>query len=163
MLSYLARTLAVAARARIRRDGTLVSQMSRRVGLRQIDLNLHMNQAVYAQEMELSRTAWVIRSGAWADLVARDIKPVVAEQRIIYRRELKPFTRFTLDSRATGIDGKLLTVETHVLVGDRVHAKGIVKLIFIGPEGVLREEAVPGVMQRYLTDPLPVEGWRTTG
>lgn len=160
MLRYLARTLSTAARARIFRDGRLISRTTRRVGLHQIDLNLHMNQAVYAEEMELSRTDWAIRSGAWKRWMAAGVKPVVAEQRIVYRRELEPLQRYTLDSRAVRLDGKLLRFETHLLVGERVHAKGEVALIFVGPGGVVREGALRPLVTPYLAEPLAVEDWR---
>ena len=55
MLSYVARMIPYALRARRRRDGALVSRLERRVQLDEIDFNRHMNQAMYARVMEWGR------------------------------------------------------------------------------------------------------------
>ena len=111
MFGYLARTLPVIVRASLHRDGSLVSRLRRRVRLSEIDPNIHMNQAVFAMVTEYGRTDWVIRSRAWTQWRRAGIRPVVAEQRIIYRRELRAGARYTLDTRATAIEGRLLVVE----------------------------------------------------
>ena len=160
MLGYLARTLPLLIRARSRRGETLASRLARRVRPSEIDLNLHMNPAAYAQVGEVSRTDWVIRSGAWDRWSEAGVRPVVAEQHIVYRRELKPLQRYELDSRAVGFDGRLLCVETHLVVGDRVHARMEVKLIFVGEGGVLSAEAARDACEGLVTEPLEVEGWR---
>ncbi|TNE85080.1 MAG: acyl-CoA thioesterase [Deltaproteobacteria bacterium] len=160
MLAYLARTLPIVVHAQFRQDGSLISRIERRVLPHELDLNLHMNQARYAQVMELSRTDWVLRSGAWDAWRADGVKPVVASQKITYRRELKLGQRYTLESRCLGLDGRLLRFETHVLVGDRVHAMGEVSLIFIGPDGVLDADALSPLVEPYLAEPLEVVDWR---
>jgi len=163
MLGYLARMVPPLLRSRLTVDGRRVSRIERRVHLSEIDLNRHMNQATYAQVMEIGRMDLVMGSGAWADLEGQGLRAVVAEQRIIYRRELKPGQRYLMDTRATGMDGRLLVFETHLLVGDRVHAKGIAKLIFIGEGGVLSAEDSAAACEAYVTDALVVQDWRVVG
>ena len=160
MLGYLLRTMPVLLRARAAPERTLVSHLSRRVALRQVDINRHMNQAAYAEAFEYGRLDWVLRSGAWSRWSEGGVRCVVAEQRIVYRRELKPLARYDLDTRAVRVEGRLLVIEGHVLVGDRVHTLGEVRMIFIGPDGVLKPEAVPPICEGLLTEPLQVEGWR---
>jgi acyl-CoA thioesterase FadM len=160
MLSYLARTLPVAVRASLAKDGRLVSRIQRRVRLAEVDLNGHMNQAAYAQVLELGRTDWVIRSGAWAALRAERINAVVAEQRIVYRRELGPRQRYAIDTRAVAAEGRLLVFESHLLVGERVHAKAEAKLIFVGPDGVLPAAEVEERCAGFLIEPLAVDNWQ---
>lgn len=163
MLAYLARSIPVAVRARLGRDGRLVSRIARRVRLSEIDLNGHMNQAAYAQVLELGRMDWVIRSGAWAALRGERINPVVAEQRILYRRELGPGQRYTIDTRAVALEGRLLAFESYLLVDARVHTKAQAKLIFVGADGVLPASTVERHCARFLTAPLAVEDWRVVG
>jgi len=160
MLGYLARMVPPLLRSRLTADGRRVSRIERRVLLSEIDLNRHMNQATYAQVMEVGRMDLVIGSRAYEELGRQGLHAVVAEQRIIYRRELKPGQRYLMDTRATAMDGRLLVFETHLIVGDRVHAKGIAKLIFIGEGGVLSAEDATAACETYLTDPLPVQDWR---
>ena len=162
MLRYLVRTLPVVLRARLRSGGN-VSRLHRRVGLRDIDVNLHMNQAVYAQVTELGRVDWILGSGAWDRWRAQGISPVVAEQRIVYRRELKPLTPYTVETRAVAVEGRLLCFESHLRVGDRVHALCEVKLIFLGEGGVLDADRVEAICEGLLVPPLPVSDWRVTG
>lgn len=159
MLGYLLRTVGVAARARFVGPRTLSSRFHGRVRLSEIDLNLHMNQAVYAQVFELGRADWVVRSGLWTRVRGQRINPVVAQQNLVYRRELKPLQRYVIDTRATAIEGRLLLVESHLIVGDKVHAKNVVKLIFVGPEGVLAPEEMPPLVDDFLCAALQVSDW----
>ena len=161
MLRYLARSLPLALRAGLRRSSAdPVSRISRRVWPNEIDINLHMNQAVYAEVLELGRIDWAIRSGGWQQWRREQVKPVVAEQRVIYRRELKPLQRYIIDTRAIGFDGRLMCIEGHVLVNDRVHAKSEAKLIFIGADGVISAEASQKVNRGQVTEALAVTDWR---
>lgn len=163
MLSYLLRTLPVLVRARVGMDGSLVSNITRRVRLSEIDTNRHMNQAVYAQVFELGRVDWFVRSGAWHRFTSQGVYPVVAEQRLVYRRELAPFAKYSIDSRAVGVTGRLLELQSLLIVGDRVHTQCDVKLIFIGKEGVLSPDAVEALCAGLCTDPLVVQDWRVEG
>jgi acyl-CoA thioesterase FadM len=160
MLGYLLRTVPVLLRAQMSRDGRLVSRLQRRVWPHEIDLNRHMNQAVYAQIMELGRADWLLRSRAWERWRALDINPIVAEQTIVYRRELGPLTRYELDTRAVSTEGKLLCFEHHLLLGERVAARGRVKLLFVGKKGVMPAEEVPALCEGLLLSPLPISDWR---
>ena len=68
-----------------------------------------------------------------------------------------------LDTRLVGVDGRLLLLDGHFLVGDRVHAVGRVGLLSVGPDGVLSAEAVAELATPYLVEPLRVEDWRLVG
>ena len=158
MLQYVARALPILVRAGLAKR-SLVSCIDRRVGVSETDLNMHMNQAAYAEVAECGRTDWLLRSGLARRLLQARVKPVVAEQRLVYRRELKPGQRYTLDTRATGIDGRLLNVDAHLIVGDRVHAAVYAKLISIGPAGVLDADAARMLLSPVVTEPLGIEDW----
>ncbi|MEQ1567864.1 MAG: acyl-CoA thioesterase [Myxococcota bacterium] len=159
MLTYLTRTVPAVLRAQLGRDGRTVSRLERRVSLRQVDVNLHMNQAAYAEVFELGRLDLLIRSKAWSRWRGLGLKPVVAEQHIVYRRELRPLARFDVDTRAVAVEGRLLRFEGHLLVGDRVHARGEAKLIFVGPDGVLPAAEVEAACAGLLGEPLSVRDW----
>lgn len=165
MFRYLARSAPVFLRGALARGTAPVSRMTRRVGLGDLDVNLHMNQAVYAQVMELSRADWALRSGAWRAWRAADVWPVVAEQHLTYRRELRLGQRYLLDSRAVAMDGRLLVIDTWLLVGDAVHARNVTKFIFTrppAPDGsrVCAPDEARAVSAPFLTAPLAVRDWR---
>ncbi len=152
--------LPLVVRASLSRDKTLVSCLRRRVLLSESDLNMHMNQAAYAKVAEYGRADWVLRSGLFARLWKSRCKPVVAEQRLVYRRELKPGQHYSIDTRATGFDGRLLQIDSVLLVEDRVHAVVDAKLITIGPDGVLDADAARELASPFITGPLHIEDWR---
>ncbi len=160
MLRYSARMLPLVIRASLSRKKSLVSRLPRRVLLSESDFNMHMNQASYARVAEFGRTDWVFRSGLLARLWKSRCKPIVAEQRLVYRRELKPGQRYVIDTRATGFDGRLLKVDSVLRVEDRVHAVVYAKLITIGPDGVLGVDDARELTSAFVTDPLRVEDWR---
>ncbi|MCB9679017.1 MAG: acyl-CoA thioesterase [Alphaproteobacteria bacterium] len=153
MVRYLARMFPVVLRAQLGRDGRLVSRITRRVRLSELDPNGHMNQAVYAQVFEMGRADWVVRSRAWERWRDAGLHPVVAEQRIVYRRELRPMTRYAIESRAVGIEGRLLRFGQTLTVGDRMHARCECGLLFIGPHGVLTGEALAPHLDGLLAPP----------
>lgn len=160
MLTYYYDLGSTLVRAMLRGEGGLVSRVRRRVHLSEVDLNWHMNQACYAQAAEYGRVDWFVRSGFWSALRARRVHPVVADQRLTYRRELKPLQAYEVDTRAIAVDGRLLVLEGHLIVGSQVHARNETRLIFIGPDGVLAPEAVPPIVEPFLTDPLEVRDWQ---
>lgn len=159
MIRYFARLAPIVVGARLRSDGSLVGRLDQRVHLSEIDANLHVNQAVYPKLFELARADWLVRSRAWMRWRKAGLNPMVAEQTVTYRRELKPFARFTIDTRALRIDGRFLHLESHLFIGERVHTKADVKLLFVGPDGVADAETVAQQCAWCLTEPLAVENW----
>jgi acyl-CoA thioesterase FadM len=160
VLGYLSRTFPTIIRAALRRDGRQISRFQRRVRLRELDINLHMNQSVYASVFELGRIDLTIRSGAWVKWRAQRVLPVVAEQRIVYRRELRFWAPYTVETRAISVEGRLLVLQTHLVVGTKIHAMGEVKLIFTSRDGVLSPAAVEELCADLLTAPLRTADWR---
>ena len=162
MLAHAVRTIPYLLRGVVG-ERSLVSRIRRRVRISECDFNRHMNQAAYAEVAELGRSDWLVRSGLMRALWTAKTKPVVAEQRLVYRRELAPGRRYILDTRATGIDGRLVSIDAHFLVGDRVHAVIHAKLITIGPHGVLDADAVENLFTPFVAPALDVVDWRVTG
>lgn len=160
MIRYVARLAPVVLAARLRADGSLVSRLVQRVRLSEIDANLHVNQAVYPKLFELGRADWLVRSGTWNRWRGAGMNPMVAEQTLTYRRELKPFARFTIDTRALRVEGRFLHLQSHVIVGDTVHTKADVKLLFVGPDGVATPEQVEEHTAWCTSEPLAVENWK---
>ncbi len=141
-----------------------VSQVVQRVRLSELDLNRHMNQAVYAAVFERARVDWVIRSRAWKIFRDSGVNPVVGEQRIVYRRELGPMQRYTVDTRVIGTEGRLVRFEQYIVVGDRIHSQCEAGLLPVGPDGVLSPEAVADLAAPLVsTERLPVENWHVVG
>ncbi|MFT4622932.1 MAG: acyl-CoA thioesterase FadM, partial [Myxococcota bacterium] len=137
-----------------------VGRFPHRVWPRYVDLNRHMNQAAYAEVMELSRWAWIVRSGLFTTLLSERITPVVGRQSIEYRRELRPLVGFVVDTRAVAFHRRALRVEQHFVVGARVHATGVVDLVFLRGGRVVEAEVLRAAASDLIRPALGIQSWR---
>lgn len=159
MLRNIRRVYPTALRAVLSPALDRVSVLHRRVGLNEIDANLHMNQAVYAEVFEIGRAHWFAGTRVWSDWRRQGINPVVGRQTLTYRRELAPLQRYRLETRAVGVEGRLLMLQGFIAVGDRVHTRCDVGLLLVGPDGVLDGDAVRVAADAVITEPVAIDDW----
>jgi acyl-CoA thioesterase FadM len=76
-----------------------VSRLSFRVWPHDLDVSMHMNNGRYWTLMDLGRTDMVLRSGLWRAVLKNKWVPVAIAGKIRFRRELKLFTPFKLETR----------------------------------------------------------------
>ncbi|UVF18920.1 thioesterase family protein [Microvirga terrae] len=76
-----------------------VSRLGFRVWPHDLDTSLHMNNGRYWTLMDLGRTDIMIRSGLWRPILRHGWVPVVGAGQIRFRRELRPFRAFALETR----------------------------------------------------------------
>jgi acyl-CoA thioesterase FadM len=76
-----------------------VSRLTFRVWPTDIDTNLHMNNGRYLAIADLGRTDLLLQTGLWRAVLKEGFLPMLSGSAIRYRRELKPFQSFTLESR----------------------------------------------------------------
>ncbi|KAJ0171082.1 hypothetical protein K1T71_013281 [Dendrolimus kikuchii] len=76
----------------------------------------HMNNARYLRELDFARADFYERTGLYANIRSFGGSVVQAAATIRYRRYLKPFTKFTITSRAIYWDEKTVFME-HEFVG----------------------------------------------
>ncbi|QRM28754.1 thioesterase family protein [Microvirga sp. VF16] len=91
-----------------------VSRLEFRVWPHDLDTSLHMNNGRYWTLMDLGRTDIMIRSGLWRPILKHGWVPVVGAGQIRFRRELKAFRIFTLETRI------LTWSEGHVVMEHRL-------------------------------------------
>ena len=91
-----------------------VSRLTFRVWPHDLDTSLHMNNGRYWTLMDLGRTDIMIRSGLWRPILKHGWVPVVGAGQIRFRRELKAFRTFTLETRI------LTWSESHVVMEHRL-------------------------------------------
>ncbi len=91
-----------AYRATGRAPPSHVSRLQFRVGLGDIDVNLHMNNGRTVTVMDLGRIDLLIRTGAYREMRRRRVTGVIAAQRVRYRAALAFGDRFRLESRILG-------------------------------------------------------------
>lgn len=137
-----------------------VCRLPHRVRLGYVDLNWHMNYASYLEVMELGRWDWALRNRVLAHWLHRRLWPVVIQVDIHYRRELRPLTRFEVDTRIVGVDRRIGTFQQHLLVADRVHAKADVRFLLLQRSRVVDAATVAEVMGPFVVEPLETVGQR---
>ena len=91
-----------------------ISQLSFRVLPTDLDVNLHMNNGRYLTLMDLGRYDLMVRMGLWKHARKHGWMPVLSAANVVFRRELRLFQKFDLDSRLLWWSG------THVLMEHRL-------------------------------------------
>ena len=79
------------------RDATSV--LAFRVWPLDLDLSLHMNNGRYLTLMDLGRLDYLARTGLWKVVLRNRWTPIASAVAIRYRRELRPFATFRLETR----------------------------------------------------------------
>lgn len=95
----------------------------------------HMNNAKYFGFMDLGRVDQMFRSGLWQHCQERDWYSVVASQTIRYRRSLKPWQRFDLDTRVIGFDEKAMYIESRFMQRGTLAAHAVGQVRFLRKKG----------------------------
>lgn len=86
-----------------------VSRLRFRVWPHDLDTSLHLNNGRYWTLMDLGRADIMIRSRLWRAVMRNGWVPVVGAGQIRFRRELRPFQPFTLESRiVTWFEGQVV-------------------------------------------------------
>jgi acyl-CoA thioesterase FadM len=64
-----------------------------------LDISMHMNNGRYLTLMDLGRIDFMVRSGLWRAVRKNSWTPIASAIAIRYRRELRPFATFRLETR----------------------------------------------------------------
>lgn len=155
-MHLILRTLLVIARAQalFRRGRTIGHYDVGRIRLRtlptDLDLNGHMNNGVYFSMLDLGRFELTIRSGIYAIFQERAWYPVVASETITFRKSLKLWQRFTIESRIVGYDERAVLMDQRIVVRGEVYARAVIRARILSKTGgpvpmdeVLRAVGVP--------------------
>ena len=87
-----------------------------RVWLHDLDLSLHMNNGRYLTLMDLGRLDIMLGSGLLRAVARHKWTPIASAITIRYRRELRPFQTFRLETRLISWDKTLVVMEQTFIV-----------------------------------------------
>ena len=124
-----------------------------RVGLRDIDFNMHINNARYMVFMERARWDHPVQTATWDKMLGSKLNFIVAGIEMGYIREIRLFTRFEVETRYVGWDDKYFYMEQRFIANGKIHAYGLVKAVFL-QQGKL---ASPAAVATQLNIGLPQE------
>lgn len=107
------------------------SRLGFRVWPNDLDTSLHMNNGRYLSIMDLGRADLILRSGLWRAVLREGWTPILGAATVRYRRELRPFQRFCLETRLLCWEGATLVFQQRFLAerdGDEtVHAVALLR------------------------------------
>jgi acyl-CoA thioesterase FadM len=95
-----------------------VSRLRFRVWPHDLDLSMHLNNGRYWTLMDLGRTDLMIRSGLWRTILKNRWLPVVSAGKIRFRRELRLFRPFVLETRIVA------WTDTSIIIEHRMVTRG---------------------------------------
>ena len=133
-----------------------------RVGLQDIDFNLHLNNARYLSFMDYGRVHLTAATGILTPMLREKWVPLVGSVSITYRRSLGLFAPFTLSTRVLCWDEKWFYMEQVFRSGEGLAAIAWVKGLFRAKNGnVAPQRIVEMIAPGTASPPVPeaLERW----
>lgn len=123
-----------------------------------LDLNIHVNNGRYLALADISRMHWFVRSGAVG--VARQLGaiPIVGDAVAKFRRDLKPFQKFEIQTRMLGWDERWGFMEHRFVREKRVLGVVAIRGVFKGPEGPIAPQVFLDALGAHHESP-PLPTW----
>ena len=112
----------------------------------------HVNNGVYFTLFDLGRIDLMLRSGMYRRFNKAGWFAVVSAETGTFRKELKPFRRFELETRVLGWDERHLYYEHRVLSGGRLATSAVIQIRFLSRSG---ERIEPQRVLDLLDEPAP--------
>jgi acyl-CoA thioesterase FadM len=123
-------------------DLTKDSTISFRVWPNDLDLNGHLTNSRYFALMDAARYDMVIRSGTYDVWRRNGWFPVVASQRIRFRRSLKPWAKYTIRSWTAGWDERNLYIAQSFEKDGEVCAEATIRAAILSKQGRVPMQAL---------------------
>ena len=106
-----------------------VVTMEFRVGLLDIDLNMHLNNAKYLKFMDRSRLEHAVVTGLLNRMLEARCNGVVANTEIAYIRELRPYQQFQVHTRILGWDDKYVYYDQRFESQRKLHTHALLQCL----------------------------------
>ncbi|WP_022899837.1 acyl-CoA thioesterase [Humibacter albus] len=100
-----------------------------------LDVLRHMNNGVYLSIFDVGRFDMLRRNGVWQIFEDRGWYPVVASETITFRKSLKLWQRFAVESRIIGFDDRAAYVQHRAVVDGEIYAEAFIKARFLKRAG----------------------------
>lgn len=127
-----------------------------RVGLNDIDVNIHMNNANYLSYMDYGRTHLLARTRLLSHIIRSRWQPLVGAVWVTYRRSLPLFARFELSSRLVCWDKRWFYLEQTFTGHKGLAAVGWVKGTLRDANGAVDpQKVIEGVAPGAVSPPMP--------
>lgn len=106
-----------------------------RVWLTDLDVLRHMNNGVYFSLQDLARVDYMYRNQSSPTIKANNWYPVVTAETLQFKKSLKLFQRFQIETEFLGWDDKNLFLEHRFMSNGEIIAQGFVQARFLKMAG----------------------------
>jgi acyl-CoA thioesterase FadM len=160
-VNMLLRTLLTMIRSRRRMplDFRAVGRITMRVMPNDLDMLRHVNNGIYLSLMDLGRMDLMLRSGKWQALQRRGWYPVAASVTVTYRRSLRLWQRYELETRLVGFDDKAMYIQQRFVRDDEVYVEGLMRGRFLRTSGGTVSVAELGELAGIDPATMPIPEW----
>jgi acyl-CoA thioesterase FadM len=157
----LLRTLLMMIRSRrkSRLDFRDVGRVTMRVMPNDLDILRHVNNGIYLSLMDLGRMDLMLRSGKWQDLQRRGWYSVAASVTVTYRRSLRLWQKYELQTRVVGFDEKAMYVQQRFVRDNEVYVEGLMRGRFLKTTGGTVTVAELGELAEIDPATMPIPDW----
>lgn len=100
-----------------------------------LDVNGHMNNGRYLSISDVGRFELLRAAALWRPMRRRGWYPVVASSTITFRKSLKPWQRFEVESRFLGVDERDVYLEQRFVVAGEIYARLHLRARFLKDAG----------------------------
>lgn len=107
-----------------------------------IDLAGIVNNGMYFSLMDLGRFDLMVRAGLWGEMQRRGWSPVVQTETITFRKSLKLWTAYSLETKWLGMDSHSMYFEQRFVVDDEIYARAYVAGRLRGPNGPVSNDEI---------------------
>lgn len=112
-----------------------VTEYSMRVLPTDLDLLMHVNNGIYFSLMDFGRWDMVFRNGVYDACYRKGWYAVVAGETIKFKKSLKLWDKFTLQTQVVGHDEKNFFIQQKFVCRGELMATGLVKVRFLKKSG----------------------------
>ncbi|MDJ0321208.1 acyl-CoA thioesterase [Pseudarthrobacter sp. PS3-L1] len=164
-MHLLLRTLILLVTSRRRPPLTAwdTSSLTLRVLPTDIDIALHVNNGMYLALMDLGRFDLLIRSGMWTRMRQRSWGPVVAAETIAFRKSLKLWQKYSIETKIIGLDEKAIYSEQRMVVDGEIYARAFIATRLVHKGKPVSQDAIIaelGTPPAELELPEWIHAWR---
>lgn len=118
-----------------------------------LDFNGHVNNGRFLTLADVGRMDFVLRTGAAKAAFQMRALPIVGDSLAKFRRDLKLFERFDIETRLIGWDDKWTFMEHRFLRHGRVLGVVVIRGLFKGPQGPISPTAFLAAMNLQAEPP----------
>lgn len=116
--------------------------MNRRVGLLDLDPNMHMTNTCYYSLFDIGRVEHLVCSNLLPAMTKRKCGPAIGGTVLRWRKSLKLFQKYQIVSRLACWDEKWLYYDQTAVAGSEVYALSFSRLAVVGKSGTVPPQEI---------------------